>query len=119
MEKGVVNINDLTNNIDIETDSSIDNQSNADIPTTHEDVIKTNVFVGETPFDMIIEGIEEQFNDYINIKDTTNYVDVFYTQLYRSYEMAKDDRETFQEDMINALDNIYQSFYDKLQKGNT
>ena len=114
MKNGIMNIADLSDIIDMDINSVIDDQSNADIPTSHEDVVKTNVFVGEIPLNMIIEGIETQFNDYINIEDKTNYVDIFYDQLHDSYERATDDKETFQEEMINALDDIYQSFIDKI-----
>ena len=97
-----------------EYESPLDGQSNADIPITHEDIIKDNAYIGQTPLSVIMEGIEEQFNDYINIEDKTNYVDIFYEQLAQSYEAANSAIETFQEDINKVLDDIYQKFIDKI-----
>lgn len=94
--------------------SAMEDQSNADLPITHADVVKENVFIGSTPLDVIMEGIETQFEDYINMEDKSNYVDIFYDQLHASYEAANDDTETFKEDMIKMLDDIQQKFIDKM-----
>lgn len=94
--------------------SAMEDQSTADLPITHADVIKENVFIGSTPLDVIMEGIETQFDDYINIEDKSNYVDIFYNQLHASYEAANDDTETFKEDMIKTLDDIHQKFIDRM-----
>lgn len=94
--------------------STLDDQSLADQPLTYTELKKDNVYVGDIPLDVIMEGIENQFNDYINIEDRTNYVDIFYNQLHKSYALLNDGTETFQDDLKDILDNIHQKFVDKL-----
>lgn len=93
--------------------SAMEDQSIADLPITHADIVKENAFIGDIPLDVIMEGIETQFDDYINLEDKSNYVDIFYDQLHASYEAA-DDSETFKEDIIKTLDDIQQKFIDKM-----
>lgn len=88
--------------------------STADTPITYSDNIRETAFIGDTPFEAIIEGIETQFNDYISMEDKTNYVDLFYDQLHASYEAATSDTETFQDEIKEILDDINQKFIDKM-----
>ena len=97
-----------------EQNSSMDEQSYADLPLTYEDTVKNSAYVGAVPISVIMEGLESQFNDYMNIEDRTNYVDVFYEQLRTSYNEATNDTETFQEDIIKVLDTIQQTFIQKM-----
>ena len=110
----IMNIADMSDIIDMDVDSVINNQSYADLPLTYEDTVQNSAYVGSIPVNVIMEGIEGQFNDYINIEDTTNYVDVFYEQLHTSYKEASNDTETFQEDIIKILDTIQQTFIQKM-----
>lgn len=103
---------DIVNNIDDNT--HIEDLSRADIPITYGDTVRETAFIGEVPFDTIIEGIEGQFDDYIKLEDNANYVDIFYDQLYASYEAASKDIETFQNEIKEVLDEYYQRFIDKI-----
>jgi hypothetical protein len=98
---------------DIE-ESPLNDQSFADIPATYEDTVRNNAFVGPVSFDSIIEGLENQFNDYIDIDDNFNYVDIFYNQLHKSYEVLNDDTETFKEEIIAVIDEYHQKFIIKI-----
>lgn len=87
--------------------------SAGDMAIDYSEIIEKEAFLGETPFNVILEGLEEQFNDYINIDDETNYVDVFYTQLHASYEAVRgDDGEEHPVEITEALDKIHQAFID-------
>jgi len=77
-----------------------------------QDVMYERCFVGKVPFKTILESLENQFNDYINLDDKTNYVDIFYSQLEASYKYIEDDIGTDVEDYKNILDRIRQEFYD-------
>lgn len=92
----------------------IEDPSRADIPMTYGDTVRETAFMGEVPFDTIIEGIEGQFDDYIKLEDNTNYVDIFYDQLHASYEAASKDIETFQNEIKEVLDEYYERFIDKI-----
>lgn len=84
-----------------------------DMAVDYSELIEKEAFLGETPFNAIIEGLEEQFNDYIKLEDETNYVDVFYTQLHASYDAVRgDDGEEHPVELTEALDKIHQSFID-------
>lgn len=107
---GMMDIEDIID----EPSSSLNDQTNADVPTTYTDIMKDNAYIGQTPFDVIMEGIEAQFDDYINIEDNTNYVDIFYDQLHASYEAANSNNETFKDDIIEVIDNIHRTFIEKI-----
>jgi hypothetical protein len=106
---------DITSENSIEKDESLDTaleQSSAEIPASYVETIRDNAFIGNIPFDAIIDGIQSQFDNYINIEDKTNYVDIFYDQLNASYSAANNDTETFQDDINSVLDDIHQKFID-------
>ena len=106
----------LDKNDKMDPSDNVNEQSMAEIPTNYTDVIKDSAFIGEVPFDTIMEGIENQFDDYINIEDKTNYVDIFYCQLDNSYKAVTDNTETFQDELLETLDGIYQKFIDKMNE---
>lgn len=84
-------------------------------PTDYSDIIKDAAFIGDVPLESILEGLDEQFNDYINMDDKTNYVDVFYDQLHTSYESVNSSEEELHpNEVIEALDEIQQTFIGKL-----
>ena len=88
--------------------------SRADIPATYEDTVRHNAFIGEMPLDVIMEGIENQFDDYIGTEDKNNYVDIFYESLHASYKAANDGTETFQKEIIDVLNQIQDNFIAKI-----
>jgi len=98
------------NNIDM----SIEENSNADIPATYEDVVRHNVFKCSMSLDVIMEGIENQFDNYISNDDSNNYVDIFYDALHDSFKAATEDNELHQEDVINVLNEIQDKFIDTI-----
>lgn len=114
--KVVPNIMKLDNTNNEDDNTSINNQLNSDIPIIHSDIIKDNVFIGNMSFESIMECIEEQFNDYINLEDKNNYIDIFYNQLHSSYLYANSGIETFEEDMNNILDDIHNKFIYKIKE---
>lgn len=87
----------------------MNDQSAADETVDYSEIIKETAFIGEYPFSVIMEAINTQFQDYINIEDKTNYVDVFYEQWQYSMEEAMNDEEHPQE-MQTALENIMDEF---------
>lgn len=92
-------------------DSEVDSV-NYDQPSDFTELIEDNALIGDTPFDTIIDGLKEQFTDYINIEDKTNYVDIFYKELYESYiEHSAEDEEHPQE-YKEILDKMQQNFVD-------
>jgi hypothetical protein len=63
-----------------------------------------------------MESIDKQFIDYIDMEDKTNYVDVFYEQLYTSYrKINEDDGEEFPVESNEALNSIYNTFKDHMK----
>ena len=85
--------------------SAFEEQSYADQAMDYNDLIKESVFKGETPFQVIIEGLTEQFDDYINVEDRTNYVDVFFNQYHDSVNAIltedADDHPEERKEIIN------------------
>lgn len=77
----------------------------------YADLIRNQAFIGEYPIDAIKEGITDQFDDYINIEDHTNYLDVFYTQMHTSRNaVSLDDGEEHPTEITEALDGIQEEF---------
>lgn len=81
----------------------------------YAEIIKDSAFLGDTPIDAIIDGLVSQFNDYINIEDKTNYLDVYYTQMHNSREAVRTSvDETHPTEIMEALDEIQAKFITKL-----
>lgn len=98
-----------------EENTPIDELSLADQTIDYTDMIAESAFIGDIPYDTIKEVITEQFNDYINMDDETNYVDLFYEQLYTSYEKVRsDDSEEHPMEIIDALDKIKEDFIEMM-----
>lgn len=92
-------------------------------PTSHEEervgdyaeIIKDSAFLGDTPIEAILDGLTVQFNDYINIEDKTNYLDVYYTQMHMSREAVRTNvDETHPAEIMEALDEIQTKFITKI-----
>lgn len=91
--------------------SVFEEQSYADQAMDYNDLIKESVFKGETPFQVIIEGLTEQFDDYINVEDRTNYVDVFFNQYHDSVNaILTEDADDHPEERKEILDGILNEF---------
>lgn len=98
-------------------DDPMNNLSKADQTLEYTEIITSECFLGEIPFDVILESIESQFDDYINSEDDTNYVDVFYTQLAISRDAVEfDEEEVHVTEIKDALDQIEQRFNDFMQR---
>ncbi|MCM1218419.1 MAG: hypothetical protein NC548_28360 [Lachnospiraceae bacterium] len=92
-------------------DDPINDQSVADQSVDFKELIRQQAFLGEVSFEAIIEGLRIQFEDYINIEDKTDYVDIFYDQLHTSYTaIASDDAEGDENEYREVLDELQQSF---------
>lgn len=95
--------------------NGIDEQSMADQSFDYAEIIAHDAFLGDIPFEVIIERIEKQFDDYINMEDDTDYVDIFYMQLHASYTaIDNDDEEEHPMEIREALDKFRQTFTDFL-----
>ena len=97
---------DANNNTD--QDEPVNENSYADEPVDYATYIQGDAFAGEYPFDTIIEGIRNQFSNYIATEDRTNYVEAFYNQYHTSYELA--ETENFTDDIKEVLDNYLDKF---------
>lgn len=84
--------------------------SYADQSIDYADLIGEDVFIGGTPYDTIIEGLTDQFNNYMKTTDATDYVDIFYDQMELSYRVIDDDEE---EDHPIEKKEILDQMYDK------
>lgn len=106
----------LTSSSDSDNESSLIEPSEDNQTIDYTELIKDSAFLGEYPYSVIIEGLEEQFSDYIHLEDdNTNYVDVFYNQLHASYEaIMNDDAEEHPEEKKSVLDSILNRFIDKM-----
>ena len=96
-------------------DDPINNESFADKVIDYSDLFADSVFLGEIPFESIVEGITEQFSNYINMEDKTDYVDIFYTQ-YDTSKMAiiMDDSEEHPQELLEALEKLFDKFLDTI-----
>lgn len=86
----------------------------ADEAVSYTGYIQEDAFVGEYPFDVIIEGIRNQFANYIATEDRTDYVDIFYNQLRNSYNLVEE--EDFPDDVRDALDSYLDQFLAVIQE---
>lgn len=88
-----------------------------ELPMEQAMLVQDRAFLGELPVVTIFEGIENQFRDYMNIEDTENYVNIFYTQLDKSYEEIHEfDDEQYLMEIKDVLDQIHQQFVDLMQR---
>lgn len=89
-------------------DELTNDNSYADEPVDYTGYIEDSALVGEYPFNVIVEGIRNQFSNYISTEDRTNYVEIFYNQYHTSYELAED--ENFIDDIKEAIDGYLDKF---------
>lgn len=100
---------------DSESENDRDLEDSRDVVIDYSEMISDTAFKGDFPFDVIIEGIEKQFEDYINMEDKNNYLDIFYTQLHKSYEEIRvNEGEEHPVEITDALDEFHQRFVDKM-----
>lgn len=88
----------------------INQLSEADQPIDYTELIAEDVFVGEYPFDTILEGITEQFSSYMSTEDRTDYVDIFYRQYAESITLINDPEEEHPSEKTDALHKIVETF---------
>ena len=80
------------------TDDMIDDYDDEGV-IDQESIAKQIALVGEYPYDTIKDSIKDQFSNYITNEDMTDYVDIFYNELEKSYDLINDDNS----DMIPKL----------------
>lgn len=105
----VVAMNESVNNNLNDLPVDLGERSEVDETIDYNELIKENAFVGEYPFEVIKEGIINQFNDYINTEDRTNYVEIFYESMQLSYSLI-DDEEEHPSEIKEVLSNIEDQF---------
>lgn len=76
--------------------------------------VEPDAFIGQYPYEVIIEGLRNQFANYISTEDDVNYVDVFYQQLKASYAIAEE--EEFSDDWKEAVDKRLDEFLAVMQE---
>lgn len=95
----------------LETQDEIPLVEEVETVTDYATMIEDSVFLGSMPFDTICRGIKTQFEDYINMVDRTNYVDVFYEEFNVSYmEAIADEGNDHQAEVFEALKNMKSRF---------
>jgi hypothetical protein len=93
--------------VDYESESIID----------YGELIADRVFLGEYPYHEIVNRIKTQFNDYINMEDTTNYVDIYYQQMWLSCDRVnEDDSETHPQEIRDILTSIKNHFINTMRQ---
>ena len=85
-------------------------ESEVDEPIPVEEVVTANAFVGKIPLDVLLGGIDAQFNDYIELTDRTNYVEIFYKQLDASYDATNEEDEEHPAEIKEYLKGISREF---------
>lgn len=95
-------------------EDTLDETSLADVPVDYEEYIKDAIFVGEYPYQVILEGIRNQFSNYISTEDRNDYVDIFYTQYHESYELSEDEEHP--DDVKEALESLLNHFQSTIQE---
>lgn len=88
----------------------VDNSMTGDEPIDYMQFIEANAFIGDTPYGVIKESITTQFEDYINLEDTTNYVELFYQQIHASYAAIDDEEEIHKDEVREIVDSIQADF---------
>lgn len=75
-------------------------------------------FISKSPYEVIIENIELQFDDYINNRDTTDWIEFFLDNYFHSYDYWKENGgvEEDPEEFLNVLDSLYRDFFITIQE---
>jgi hypothetical protein len=112
MNNGIIQQDDITLDDDLE---EVDDYDYDDKPIDYNQLMQQVHFLGDISFKTIIESIKVQFDDYINMEDTANYVNVFYEQLANSYKALCDNEgEDYPHEVKVCLDKIYDVFTDNI-----
>ncbi len=90
-------------------DENTTENSFADEPVDYTGYMKDAVLVGEYPFEVILEGLRNQFSNYISTEDTNDYVDIFYNEYHESIRLAEE--QDFPDDIREALDTYLDKFH--------
>ena len=75
-----------------------------------DEMMKYDVLIGTYPINTIKEGIIEQFNDYIVLSDTTDFVSIFYDQYEKSLVLLDADDVVFADMKRELLHRIHDEF---------
>ena len=89
---------------------------NRDYNPDYTDLMKDAAFLGEYSFDSILDGITDQFENYISTEDRTDYVDIFYNQWRDSVEEAMQDYEDHPQEKKEILFENYNTFIDTIHR---
>lgn len=89
--------------------------SNAESTIDYSELVEEDTFIGDTPFSTILDGLNEQFKDYINLEDNTDYVDIFYTQMEASINaIMNNELEDHVQEKLDILKKLDQTFTDTI-----
>lgn len=81
----------------------------------YSEMVSDNIFIGDYPFNEILEAIDNQFSSYMTIEDKTNYVDIFYVQYKASVVAAEEDDNDFHlQEILEKLSSMKDQFIDKI-----
>lgn len=95
-------------------DDPLNDGSLADEPVTYTEYISPVAFVGEYPFEVIIEGLRNQFANYISTEDQADYVDIFYKQYNDSLKLCTE--QDFPDEYIEAVNKYMDKFLAVIQE---
>ena len=69
-----------------------------------------NPLLGEFGWDAIEDSITRQFNNYVDLEDDTNFVDIFYQQYHDSCQKIYEQEEEYPIERREVLDSTMNSF---------
>jgi len=113
-EDGIVRFSDRTSEDILEGSDTPE-----DISTFRDfsDIMRERVFLGNVPFNAILEGIKDQFENYLTTEDTFNYVDIYYHQRMISINEAPiPDGDGHKQELMEILDSIHMEFISTIQE---
>lgn len=98
------------------SESGMDEMSDADEPMDTAELLKDSAYIGEVPIQTIMESITKQFEDYIKLEDSTDYVDIFYDQWDESMKALQQEEEFLDEkrDILNEILDQFTDFMARL-----
>lgn len=105
---------------DNDNNDALNDASLSDEPVSYTEYISPVALVGKYPFEVIIEGLRNQFANYISTEDRNDYVDIFYEEYNNALKLKyeQDFPEEYTEAVNKYMDNflavIYELFSTKL-----
>lgn len=87
-----------------------ENTTELDEPITTDEVATVNAFLGEIPLEVLLRGIDHQFESYLDLDDTTNYVEIFYQQYDASIANADAEDEEHPAEIKEFLSEVLMRF---------